>query len=265
MPDACLCGFDCSLIFVEVNTPLQEQILGDCEDIVCDGAGATTTLVRNSDIPVDGNDCTDDLCSEGLPANPASELGTTCGADLSCDGLGACVGCTLESQCGTDTFCQSFSCSQGICEISNTANDTVLPSDQTDGDCQSLVCDGNGLVASVNDNVDVPDEEPNQCTSPACALGLPSLDYASVGSSCTFDFQNATPGLQCDGAGTCFTCASQADCNYLGVPCQTRGECLSGDSDTPGLCRAVAVLEGSTCEGTGEGLSLCIQGVCTEF
>ena len=42
----------------------------------------------DADLPVDGNACTDDVCTAGVPSNPILSTGTTCGTSLMCNGAG---------------------------------------------------------------------------------------------------------------------------------------------------------------------------------
>jgi len=55
---------------------------------VCDGTGGVTSANDDTDLPVDGNVCTKDVCTSGTPSNPALPPGTLCAADGSktCDG-----------------------------------------------------------------------------------------------------------------------------------------------------------------------------------
>ena len=82
----------------------------------------------DSDKPVDGNACTDDVCTAGVPSNPKLATGTTCGTNLMCNAQGACVGCITAANCGTDTTCQTHTCSAaGVCGVTNAAAGTLLP------------------------------------------------------------------------------------------------------------------------------------------
>jgi hypothetical protein len=51
---------------------------GDCHTIRCDGMGGALDDVDDTDLPVDQNDCTQDLCAKGLPSNPEVAAGTRC-------------------------------------------------------------------------------------------------------------------------------------------------------------------------------------------
>ncbi len=78
---------------VAAGTATQTQTTGDCKQAQCDGSGAIVTVNFDSDLPVDNNQCTLDVCSAGVAANPAAVLGATCSQNggTVCDGTGTCV------------------------------------------------------------------------------------------------------------------------------------------------------------------------------
>jgi hypothetical protein len=108
------CGF--------VNTPtatrISVQVARDCRTAVCDGTGGVTTQADNTDLPVDGNECTADVCAGGVASNPPAMVGLVCMASRQCDGRGACVECLRGSDCTSGicmmNVCVSASCSDGI-------------------------------------------------------------------------------------------------------------------------------------------------------
>jgi hypothetical protein len=87
--NATTCGFS----FQPAGTPVTTQTTGDCQVNQCNGAGATVSVADNADVPVDGNQCTDDVCTAGVPSNPPKAPSTACnqaGGSV-CNGNGACV------------------------------------------------------------------------------------------------------------------------------------------------------------------------------
>jgi hypothetical protein len=72
--------------------PAGQQAAGDCRIKGCDGVGNVTSTVDDSDLPVDGSDCTTDVCTNGTPTNPPVAEGTTCtqNAGEVCDPRGKC-------------------------------------------------------------------------------------------------------------------------------------------------------------------------------
>ena len=200
----------CETSYTAAGTALSagQQTAGDCVEVQCDGSGGTQDGADDSDLPVDGNDCTNDVCTSGTPSNPPVAVDTGCGTGQYCDGAGACVDCNSASQCGTDTVCQTFTCTGGgTCQTNNVAAGTDLPGgSQMGGDCQVLECDGLGAVRSVALDTDVP-VDGMQCTEDVCTSGAPSNPNSSAGQACT-----ESGGSQCNGMGSCVECLVADDC-----------------------------------------------------
>ena len=89
---ACL-YHNCAQQALAYGTPTPEQTAGDCRRAICNGFGALTDETDDSDLPVDGKECTEDLCQAGLPSNPPQPSGWPCqqSGGAHCDGSGACV------------------------------------------------------------------------------------------------------------------------------------------------------------------------------
>jgi hypothetical protein len=83
----------CGFAYAPQGTPLAAQTPGDCLSRVCDGAGNPWTVNDDSDVFIDGNACTLDVCTSGTPSNPPAPAGTACSQDggTQCDGAGHCV------------------------------------------------------------------------------------------------------------------------------------------------------------------------------
>jgi hypothetical protein len=211
-------GGVCGQQFTANNTPIPAQTPGDCHQMVCDGTGSTASIPDDADLPTDGNDCTGDLCTNGVPSHPSMPVNFPCGpgGTLYCNGSGQCLGCTLAAQCGADSFCLSWSCTGGNCIQNYTANGTPLPSgQQITGDCQQLQCNGTGGTKSVADNNDLPADDGQQCTSETCSNGSPAHPPRALNYACT---QNG--GAYCDGTGSCVACNSANQCPPPGPACK---------------------------------------------
>lgn len=125
------------------GTPTGEQIDGDCKLEVCDGQGGTRQEPQDTDLPVDGNECTDDLCNGGVPSNPPTPPGSDCtlGGTV-CDGAGHCVQCTLDIHCAANQYCQGFQCLlDKITGSTCTRNAMCLTGYCSDGYCCNGRCD----------------------------------------------------------------------------------------------------------------------------
>ncbi|MEZ4295154.1 MAG: hypothetical protein R3B70_09260 [Polyangiaceae bacterium] len=212
-----VCGVD----FSGMGTQATAQMDGDCQKVVCDGDGGTTSVADNADLPNDNNECTSDSCVAGVPTFTDLALGTTCRASGVCDGNGDCVGCNASSDCpGADDECKTRTCTDGVCGFNFTASGTPLSS-QTAGDCKQDVCDGAGNVISQNADSDLPPDDGNQCTEQACSAGSP-WPGSPAGTSCS---QNG--GNHCDGSGSCVECLVPSECPGIDTECMTRA-CSGG-------------------------------------
>ncbi len=208
--DAGVCGFT----FATAGTALASQTAGDCQQVVCDGAGNVTTANDDLDSPNDNNTCTTDTCVAGAPTFTNVMAGTTCGAAGVCDANGQCVGCNAPADCpGTDDECKTRTCNSNVCGFAFTAANTPVAT-QTTGDCKQNVCDGSGNVISQNTN-DPPPDDGNQCTSQACSNGTPVFPAVPVDTAC-----NQGGGSFCSAAGQCVACTQAAQCP-AGNECKT--------------------------------------------
>lgn len=204
--------------FAPSGTAVASQTAGDCLQNQCDGAGTIVSAPLNTDLPVDGDQCTADVCTSGTPSNPPAAINTACNQNggAFCDGAGACVACTAASQCpGMDTECQTRTCTAGACGFSFAASGTVVAA-QTAADCQVNQCNGAGAIVSVADNADLPNDN-IQCTSDTCVAGVPSFTPLAVDAACT---QNG--GSFCNGAGACVECNAAVQCAGVDTECQTK-------------------------------------------
>jgi len=245
----CTGGF-CSVSNAAAGTAIPTQTSGNCQKLVCDGHGALTLIVDDTNLPVDGNPCTSDVCTAGVPSNPPVKPGSTCGGKLTCDGQGHCTGCVSPADCpGMDDECEARSCTSGVCGFLYTAAGTAVMM-QTTGDCKKNVCNGMGAVSVIFDNSDAP-ASPSACILEGCSMGSPTQTNTAAGAACT------GTGTVCNGSGACVACLVPTSCPGADTECQTRtctgNACgfayqMSGtavSTQTPGNC------EKNVCNGTG--------------
>jgi len=204
---------------------------GNCRINLCVDGEEFENEVDNTDLPDDGEFCTDDQCDNGDPLFDPLVTDTVCSTGF-CDGGGECVQCNQATQCpGQDTFCQVRTCNNHACGFSNTPNNTPLPSvDQTAGPCKEIQCNGLGGTKVVNR----PDN-----------------------TSCS-------DGVFCNGTDTCLA----GDCNvHAGNPCpgpDSDGDCSESCNETNDNCSAAdpngsACTDGLFCNGT----DTCGAGTCS--
>jgi hypothetical protein len=266
-----VCGAD----YAPQGKLLTAQTAGDCKQHVCDGTGNVTSVPLSSDLPVDGNPCTDDICTQSTPSNPPLQAGTACSGSggTVCNGSGSCVACVIPGHCpGQDSECQSRTCNGNTCGVSNTAAGTQT-SDQTAGDCKRNQCDGAGSSQSVSDDTDLPDDG-NPCTADQCTNGTPSNPPLAEGSSCGGN-------LVCNATGSCVGCNSASECPGTDNECRTK-TCTGGacgfsyvPNGTPAGTQATGDCKQNQCDGAGSIVSAnlpsdvpvdnlqCTSDVCT--
>lgn len=217
-------------------------------------------------------------CTPGAESCGSSSARATCGADgktvtsTPCDpatpfciGQGQCVQCQTASDCGSSTACQDVSCDANACKQSNKPNGTAT-TDPTANDCSKLVCDGQGREVPAADPNDLPKDDGNPCTNPACGATGPTFNSLPDGTSCNGSgfcaggvcgscqvgspascvgnqvatcvggqYQlTACPGSTpyCTGQGTCVACTTSAHCGSTtecaAPTCSASGTCSPG-------------------------------------
>ncbi len=247
----------CGMDFMPAGTVVAAQMLGNCKKDVCDGNGAVVSENDDADVPDDKNNCTDDLCSAGLPSHKALPKGTVCGADLVCDGAGFCTGCNVPTDCpGTDDECKTRTCVNTVCGAQFTQAGTAVAM-QTAGDCLVSACDGNGNTTDQVDDGDLPPDDGNACTSEVCTAGMSSHPDKANGAACN-DGDGCTLIDTCQ-AGVCtsgapLVCPAPDQCHDAGVCDPATGVCSN-----PSKANGVACNDGNGCTQN----DTCQAGVCT--
>ena len=92
----CVAG-QCGVAYAQANTVVADAV-GNCHKTICDGSGNLTSAIDNSDLLVDGNPCTSDLCNAGVASNPKLAAGTICSGDgaSACDNTASCKPLTFR-------------------------------------------------------------------------------------------------------------------------------------------------------------------------
>ncbi len=224
---ACLQGACTVLNPIPAGVFASNQPSGDCKSITCDGKGNEVVAADETDHPVDGNPCTDDVCDNSAPLNPFSAAGTVCGLvdTVTCDGVGACVNCVAAADCGVDTACATWSCDNAVC-IRNLQPVGTEAGNAIPGDCKKNYCNVIGDAPEDTATDDAPSDN-NPCTADSCTLeGEVVHEASSLGANCG-------DCLACAVDGSCSPCdPTTSDC-YLGTcipkpqPCTLPSECAS--------------------------------------
>jgi hypothetical protein len=160
----------CGSELADVGTPIAQQIGGDCLDAVCNGAGGVISTVQDTDVPTDGNECTGDLCVNGVASNLNEPDGEPCSSGGTCQ-AGACVifSCNDSAQNGQET---DEDCGGPICPSCASGLGCVL-----DSDCMSGLCPAGTCLPSCVDGEQNGGEADVDCGGPC--------DPCQPGSTCT--------------------------------------------------------------------------------
>ncbi len=277
----------CGLSFTASGTDLPTgQVPGDCKVLECDGAGNVKTSVATTDIPVDGKQCTADVCDiMGVPSNPFSPINTACNENGNnvCDGSGSCKkstgnACAVSADCLTtycvDGVCCSSACT-GVCKSCAIAGMLGTCSNSAAGTDADNECADQGAMTCGTTGV---------CDGAGACQKYPSGTICAP-SSCSGSTQ--TNADNCNGMGTCVdrgtslcspyvcgatacktSCAADSDCvsgayclmttcvakKAQGVACASGSQCSSGNC-VDGVCCAVATC--AICQSCAAGNGLC--------
>ena len=224
-----LCGLICTATATDPNNcgacgvtcqPGQSCVNGACSPLI-------TKCKKAKDCP-SGQTCTNGVCAPPTPQR------------------------TSLADCPpTGNECVARTCTNGVCGTTNVASGTPLAS-QTDGDCQTAVCNGNGGTTSQPNDIDTPASGP--CTTGTCTNGVPSNPPVSAGTLCD--------GGICDSTGACVSCLGPADCTGADNECGTR-TCTNGTCGMAFVTAGTATSNQTTgdcqknvCDGSGNIISV---------
>ncbi len=273
-------GGVCGTKPVADGVPVSTQTPGDCQRIVCDGAGATKSVTADDDLPDDGAQCTIDKCQAGVPKNTNVPAGEACAESggIKCDGSGGCVECLAPTDCASKVCTVAGTCAPAQC------GDSVKNADETDvdcggvcgatcgtgdlcagdGDCLNHVCDamtGECAAPACDDLVQNGDETDLDCGGPMCASTCGpgescEVDLDCKGGLCSGSFclpsctdgalNNGEKAVDCGGPVCTSTCEA-------GAPCDVPSDCASTFC-VDGVCCATA------CDGVCSACSAALKG-----
>jgi len=242
----------------------------------------------------DGNECTDDLCVEGVcqatDNNTLCDDGDPCTLGDVCDG-GLCKGTAIACDCLVDEDCVlledgdlcngTLACDVAElpyqCEVDQATVVTCDLPDGADPFCQAAVCDpetGGCAVEDVNEGFACDDGDActvgEKCVAGACTDGL--VFPCDDGNACTVDTCDPLDGCEylvvdgaCDDGDPCTVgdnCSDGACVSGPPLDCEDGNPCTE-DSCAPGVGCVHAIMPGNCDDGdactVGE---TCINGAC---
>ncbi|MDI1433526.1 hypothetical protein [Polyangium sorediatum] len=241
-------------------TPGATQPPGDCKQKLC-VMGKDADVTDDTDVPVDVNPCTENVCTNGTPSNPPTTSGTLCTPEETkvCDGASNCVQCTLATHCIgiiTEDECTKADCVNNACVPKYMGTDTTAsPALQTAGNCKKIVCNGNGGTTEVNDDTDKPNDN-NACTTDTCSSGTGNSSPVMQGTACGMN-------QVCNSNGGCVGCNTAADCQGADDFCKKR-TCVSNVCGVEYTPNNTALPNGQTeddckrlvCDGAGNTVTV---------
>jgi hypothetical protein len=137
------CGFSrcsdgrCKVKIIR-DQPLPSQRLGDCTIMMCDADGRISSVSDPTDVPADGNPCTQAICGKyDYPEKVLLQDGEPCpGQDSGICFKGECVECKQTSfpTCPGNLVCVGFFC------VPTSCTDSVKNDQETDIDCGGPEC-----------------------------------------------------------------------------------------------------------------------------
>lgn len=151
----------------------------------------------------------------------------------------------------------------------------ALPADcpDTPGDCQTPTCEG-GVCTVMPDDVDVPADDGDACTTETCAGGMVLMGLEPAGTPCGGSAGGGGGGggagsNVCNGSGSCVECLMTTDCDVemscVGGTCvsmcedgMTNGSETDVDCGGPTQCPRCA--DGMTCQNDAD----CVSGFCDD-
>ena len=145
--------------------------------------------------------------------------------------------------CNTDDECPGFMCQRGVCDAGMCAMVPLAAGVEVDdrpGNCQHLVCDGQGQGTPLPADDDLPFDTSRDCKREVCQAGAPvfevdDLDLPNDGNDCTTDTcKDGTPNFAplpinsfCGPGGNSF-CHDDGNCE----PCKQITEACVDDSNS---------------------------------
>jgi hypothetical protein len=225
-----------------VSMPVQDP--GDCQEVQCDGSGGTVVVTKTTDVPVDGNNCTDDICTGNAPSNPIL-VGTMCGGTVQQPQL-----CTAQGQCGCQTNADCTS--PNTCGGGNPGTPLVCGCTKTscaaEGKTCGVISDECFSTLNCDNGVKNPAETDVDCGGPTsgCATRCSQGKKCSVTNDCV-------AGLTCVDGVCCNTPCNTSLCQACSLAKKGSGQdgvCgnIVVGTDPDNEC---AVQSASTCGTTG--------------
>ncbi len=257
----------CGVTNTAAGTPTSTnpaQIPGDCQQIVCDGAGGHHSAADNTDAPNSGTVCITDSCSGGSVVQKDNP-GVTCSSGTTpevCTASGQCgcqsnADCTLPSTCGGGGVGLVCGCTPKNCAALGKT-------------CGGPFSDGCYGMLGCNDGNKDGSETDVDCggTATGCATRCANSKKCNTGSDCLSGF--CADGVCCSTActgSTCQACSAAAKgqgadgtCGAVKLGADPHHDCMAQAAST---CGEIGGCNGSGACSTWPGGTQCAAPSCS--
>jgi hypothetical protein len=243
----------CGVAYTASGTKLSTQKAGDCQDVVCDGSGGTTSVADNNDKPNSRNVCIADACNAGVPSSTPKPSGTSCGTNMVCDGAGHCDNCNVPSDCpGTDTECETRTCTNHVCGVSFATSGTTCQTNE--------VCDGAGNCNACNVASDCPGSD-TACGTRTCTNHVCGMNFVAAGTPTPIQTPGDCEDAVCDGAGHVTQVVDNSDLPTTSNVC-LQAICTMGVPSNPPQPPDTSCGGSNLCDGSGNCVGCLVASDC---
>ncbi len=271
----------CGLALTPTGTNLPTgQTSQDCKVFECDAVGNIVENPDSADKPIDGNQCTQDLCTAGIPSNPFEMVNASCSQSggTVCNGAGACKK-TNSAVCVAGGDCLSGFCVDGVCcnaTCGSACKSCNVPgsvgtcvnvpqaSEDAPGCTGTNSCDGAGICKK---------DDAQGCAGATECVSNFCIDGVCCASGCTTACRvcnaigsvgvctNITSGEDNNPANVCantMTCDTSGACKLKdSQPCTMGAQCVSGQCFDNVCCNV-------SCSGTCKSCNIAgAVGICS--
>jgi len=244
---------------------------GDDSSGVCDAADSCNDsgeCVENhasneTTCTSDGNECTLDMCTDGVCTHENKEVNSPCGnrettdctAPDTCNASGVCQANHSENDSACtpdDNECTRDVCSSGVCTHPNEEQGTSC-GDTTSGDCTAPdTCDAGVCKENHFEEGTACPDDGNECTSEGCNDGYCAHEFEPPGTACGDRADVACTGPDfCDGTGRC-----DANHSVNGSECEDDDNVCTDEVCEEGVCLHPLLEEGTACGDEATDCSL---------
>lgn len=239
MPTDCM-GWSCDNNNIcksepKTDMPTPQQILGDCQVVLCTADGGMMAKNDNEDRPPSTNPCRRGTCTEGQPGEEPISEGKPCENGVSgvCNSAGECVSCFVATNvgCPQGEVCYETGTAPAVTLVCTHCADGVQNGDETDVDCGghcsiSKKCEvGHGCKLASDCGA-----PSSGCVAEVCCNSTLCTDLCSgcqAGSGACVALPPGASDARCLPEQVCTGVKTCAELRHAGEPCVSAGDCIN--------------------------------------